>query len=60
MLRMDDDQEDLIDMASDTMGPSSPFGMMPVAGIIAVGLVVLIILYVTQHPHSFLARLLHR
>ena len=47
-------------MASGTMGPSGFFGISPMAGIIAVGLIVLIVLYVTQHPHSLLARLLHR
>ena len=60
MLRMDDDQEGLIDLASDSIGPSGPFGMgtLPVAGIIVVGLILVTVLYISQHPHSFLARLL--
>jgi len=58
MLRMDDDQKDLLDFVSDSPGPSGPFAIgLPVAGIIAVGLIILIVLYVTQHPNSFLAHL---
>ena len=60
MLRMDDREEDLLDLASDSLGPWSPFGLgvLPVAGIIAVGLIVVIVLYISQHPHCLLARIL--
>lgn len=58
MIRMDEDKEDLLDMASDTIGPSDPFTFRWPMGLnIALILFGLIVLYVTQHPHSFLARL---